>query len=127
MYCRHDRNTKVHVSSFVTNPKAAVLRHTTFGDIQFRHHLDARDQCLVISQIDRIHLLIQRTVNAVFHLDFGIACFDVNVGSARLHSVVNDRVDQLDDGRHLAVGRQAIEIKNLFSLLSLAHQRDAKS
>src|SRR5437870_10040376 len=51
---RHDRDTKIDVPRFVTNPKAAVLRHASFGDIQFRHDLDTRDQRLVIREIDRI-------------------------------------------------------------------------
>ena len=58
MYCRHDRNTKVHVAALVTNAKAPVLRHAAFGNIKFRHHLDARDQRLMIGQIDRIHFRV---------------------------------------------------------------------
>ena len=127
MHGRHDRNAEVNVTPFVAHAEPAILRHAALGNVEFRHDLDARDQGLVVGEIDGIDFLIQRAVDAVLDLHFGVARFDVNVGGARLHRVVNDRVDQLDDWRHLAVGRQAIEVKHFLALFRFAHQRDTKT
>src|SRR5580765_3576643 len=124
---RHDGNTKVYVTSFVTHAEAPILRHAPLGNIEFRHDLDARDQSLVISEIDWIDFLVQRSVDAVLDLNFGVAGFDVNVGCARLHRVINDRVDQLDDRRHLAVSRQAVEVENFLARLCFADERKAEA
>ena len=35
VHSRHDRNAKIDVASFVTHPKAPVLRHAAFGDVEF--------------------------------------------------------------------------------------------
>ena len=81
----------------------------------------------MISEIDGIDFLVQRAVDPIFHLHFGVARFDVNVGSARFHGVIDNRVDQLDDWRHLTVGCQPIEVEYFFARLGFAHQRDPKS
>ena len=114
---RHDRNTEVDVASFVTNAETAVLRHATLGDVELRHDLDTRDQRLVISEIDRIDFRVERAVDSILDLHFRVASLDVNIGSARLHRVVDDRVDELDDRRHLGVGRQTIEIEHFLAVL----------
>ncbi len=51
----------------------------------------------------------------------------MNIGSTRLHRVVDDRVDQFDDGRHLGVGRESIEIEHFLAVLGLFHKRDTKA
>src|ERR1051325_2268593 len=76
---RHDRDAKVNVTSLVAHAKTPVLRHAALGDVQFRHDLDARDQRLVIGQIDRVNLLVERAVDAILDLHFRIARLDVNV------------------------------------------------
>src|SRR4029078_3566881 len=116
---RHDRNAEVDVASFVTNTKTTVLRHATLRDVELRHDLDTRDQPRVIGEIDRIDFRVERAVDSILDLHFSVASFDVNIGRARLHRVVDDRVDQLDDGRHLGVGRESIEIEHFFAVLSL--------
>src|SRR4030095_8718156 len=124
---RHDRNTKVDVASFVTNPEASVLWDASFSDIQLRHDFDTRDQSLVVNQIDRIDLRVKRAVDSILHLHFRVACFDVNVRCARLHCLVNDRVNELDDRRHIGVSRQASEIEYFFSLFRLTNERNTKT
>src|SRR6185503_1376404 len=124
---RHDRDTKVDVATFVTNPEATVLRHSTLGYVQLRHNLDTRDQRLVVSEIDWIDFRIKRSVNSILHLHFSVACFDMYVRRARLHRVINDRVDEFDDRRHLRVGREPVEIENFLAGFSFADERDAKS
>ena len=124
---RHDRNTKVDVASFVADAKAAVLRHAALGNVQLGHHLDARNQSLMMRQIDGVDFRVKRAVNAVLNLHFGVARFDMDVGSPRLHRVVDDRVHQLDDRRHFTVSRQAIEIEDFFPLLCFPNQRQSKS
>ena len=64
----------------------------------------------MVREIDRIDFGIQRAVNSVLHLHFCITCLDVNVGSTRLHRIVDNRVDELDDGRHFRIRRQPIKI-----------------
>ena len=123
----HDRHTKVDVAAFVANAEATVLRHAPFSNVQLGHDLDARNQCLMECEIDRINFLIQRAVDAVLHLNFSVACFDVNVGGTRLHRVVDNRVDQLDDRRHVAVSSEPIKIEDFLALLGFTHQRNAKS
>ncbi len=81
----------------------------------------------MIGKIDRIDFLIQRAVDAVLDLDFRVASFNVNVRGARFHRIVDDRVDQFDDRRHLAVGRQTIQIENFFARFRFPHQRNAKA
>src|SRR5260370_639232 len=33
----HDRNAEINISSFVAHPKAAILRHAAFGNVEFGH------------------------------------------------------------------------------------------
>ena len=127
MHGRHDRNAKIHVAAFVANPEATVLGHAAFGNVELGHYLDTRDQRLVVSEIYWVDLLVQRAVDAILHLHFRIARFDVDVGRARLHGVVDNGIDQLDDRRHLAVSSQPIKIEDFLALLSFTHQRNAKS
>ena len=48
----------------------------------------------------------------------------MNIGGTRFHRVVEDRVDELDDRRHVRVGRETVEIENLFALLGFFDERD---
>ena len=124
---RHDRDTEIDVASFITNSEPAVLRHATLGDVELRHDFDTRDQRLVIGEIDRIDFRVQRAVDSILDLNFRVASFDMNVRRARLHRVVDDRVDELDDRRHLGVGRQTIEIEHFLTMLGFSNKRDAKT
>ena len=81
----------------------------------------------MIGEIDRIYSLIERAIDSIFDLDFRVARLDMNVRRARLHRVVNDRVDEFNDRRHVAVSREPIQVQHFFAMLCLAHQRDAKS
>ena len=79
MHGRHDRDAEINIAPFVAHAKASVLRHTPLGDVEFRHDLDARDERLMISEVNRINFTVERAVNAVFDLHFSVARFDVNV------------------------------------------------
>ena len=82
MHGRHDRNAEINVTSLVTHAETAVLRHTALSDVEFRHNLDARNQRLMIGQIDWIDFRVERAVDSILNLNFGIASFDMNVRSA---------------------------------------------
>ena len=58
MHGRHDRNSKIHVATFVANAEAAVLGHAALSNVEFGHYLDARDQRLMVSEIDGIDFLV---------------------------------------------------------------------
>jgi hypothetical protein len=55
----------------------------------------------MVSEVNGIDLGIERAVNTVLDLNFAVARFDVYIGGARLHGVIDDRINQLDDGGHL--------------------------
>src|ERR1043166_6923075 len=107
---RHDGDAEVNVAPLVADAEASVLRDAALGDVEFRHDLDAGDERLVVGDVNRLDLLVERAVNAVLDVDGGVARLDVDVGGSRLHRVVDDGVHELDDGRHLAVGRQPVEV-----------------
>src|SRR5262249_24018562 len=119
---RHDGNTEVHISSFVPDTKTSVLWDPTFSDVEFRHNFDTRDQRLMISEINRINFGIECAVDSILHLHFGVASFDMNIGSTRLHGVVNNRIDEFDDWRHFGIGCQSIQIEYFFAVLSFANE-----
>src|SRR4051794_23693226 len=103
MYRRHDRHAEVDIASLVTNPETSVLRNTSLGDVEFGHDLNTRDQRLVVSEIDRIDLGVESAVDSVLNLHLRVLSLDMNIRSARLHRVVDDRIDQLDDWRHFGI------------------------
>src|SRR5262249_43319462 len=82
--CRHDGDTEVNFAPFDKNSETPVLRHTTFGNVEFGHDLDTLNNGLVMGNINRVGGAIEGAVNAVFHHDIGIARFDVNVRGAAL-------------------------------------------
>src|SRR5262249_54030328 len=63
MYRRHNRDAKVNVASLVAHAEAPVLRDAPLGDVEFRHDLDARNEGLVIGQVDWIDFGVERAVN----------------------------------------------------------------
>src|SRR6476646_6606815 len=123
---RHDGNTEINVAALIANAESPVLWNTTFCDIQLGHHLDTRDQSLMESEIDRIDFGVERSVNSILYLDLSVTSFDVNIGSSRFHRVINNRVDEFDDRRHLRICCQPIQIQNFFAMFCFSDKRNAK-
>ena len=64
--------------------EAAVLRHALLGDVELRHHLDARDDRAVELLGDRPHRRLQHAVDPVLHVDRVVLRLDVDVAGAPL-------------------------------------------
>ena len=94
----HDRHPDVDFTFLPIDLETAVLWHPAFGDIEFRQHLDARDQLLgSLAPFDGAGK-IQGSVDAVLDAQPALAGFDVNVAGPRLQTVVQGRAQQADDG-----------------------------
>ena len=94
---RHDGNTEIDGAALIARLETSVLRNAAFGNIEFRHDLDARKNRRVMFLGDRRHGFGQRAVDAVLHTDFGVARLDVDVARSPLERRKDDRVDQPDD------------------------------
>ena len=114
---RHDRYAQVDVTAFVLHSETAVLRNAALGDIQFAQNLDAREHCGVMFLGDRLHGVLQDTVNAVLHGDFRVLRFDVDVAGAALKGSEDDGLDQANHRAGGAIARQAIAGNGLFAFL----------
>ena len=84
---------------------AAVLRDAALGDVEVRHDLDARDDGGGHRDVRRLHL-VEGAVHAVADLEVVFEGLDVDVGRAVHDALVEDHVDELDDG---VVVRRAFE------------------
>jgi len=73
----------------------------------------------MIGEINRVNFGVERAVNTILDLHLCVARFDMNVGGTRLHRIEDDRVNQFDDRRHVAVGRQTIKVEHFVAMLGL--------
>ena len=105
----HDGHAEIDQPVFVANAETAVLRDAALGDIQFAHHLDARNDGGVPVLRDGRHRVMQHAVDAVLDGHFLIARFDVDVAGAALQGVEDGGVHQLDHRRDVAVGGQLVD------------------
>src|SRR5262249_19383587 len=103
---RHHRDAEVDLATSlpaiaVARLEAAVLRHAALGDVELRHHLDARDHLL--GELASRHVLHagQHAVDAVLDGEPGAGGLEVHVARARLQRVVERRGHQ---AHHGAVG-----------------------
>jgi len=65
---------------------------------------------------NRLHGVLQDAVNAVFHGDFRVARFDMNVTGAALECSEDDSFDEFYDGARSGVPRNAIAGERLVAL-----------
>jgi hypothetical protein len=86
--------------------EAAVLRHALLGDVEFGHHLDARDDRAVEALGDRPHRRLQHAVDAVLHVHRIVLRLDVDVARAALDGREDHRVDQRMIGAVSLVSRR---------------------
>src|SRR5436853_6256701 len=79
----------------------------------------------MMRDIDRVSRAIKRAVDSVLDHHIGVARFYVNIRGASLKRVQDDGVDQLDDGRHLFVGRKTVQIEVFLSVFRFTDKRKA--
>ena len=100
---------KSMVRPFEAQLEAPVLRNPLLGDVELGHDLDAADHGLMMALVDRLHRLVEDTVDAVLDDDFALTRLDVDVARPPLDGVEDRRVDELDDRARVmadAVDRQ---------------------
>ncbi len=106
---RNHGNADVHLGLLDAHLDAAVLRQAFFRDVEMAQNLDARnDGRLKLFQLRRHGHFLQLAVNAVADAEFVLERFEMDVGGAQLDGVLQNLVDEADDGR--LVLRAFIEI-----------------
>ena len=102
----HDGDAEIDETAFVTNAETAVLRDAAFGDIEFAHDLDARNDGGMPVLRDGRHGVVQHAIDAVLDGYFLVSRFNVNVTGAAFERVEDRSIHQLDDRRDVAIGRR---------------------
>src|ERR1035437_3240098 len=106
----HDGDAEIDQAVLIAHAEAPVLRDALFGDIEFAHHLDARDDGALPVLGDGRHGIVKHAIDAVLDGHFLIARFDVNIAGAPFQSVEYRGIDQLDDRRDIRIrGGQLVD------------------
>ena len=93
-----DGDAQVNQSALQADAKAPVLGHSALGNIELRHHLDARDGLLgQIGSGYGAHRA-EHAVHAVLDDHAAAARLQVDVAGAGAQGIENGGVDELDDG-----------------------------
>ena len=90
----------------VLEDDTAVLRQAFLGDVEVRHHLEARDEG-VGDGAGQVELFEADAVDAVTDQKAFLHRLDMDVGRAADEGVLDDARGELDDGRGFLVGRLA--------------------
>jgi hypothetical protein len=91
-----------------------------FGDVQLRHHLDARDDRPVELLGNRTHGRLQHAVDSVFHVDRIVLGLDVDVARSPLDGREDCRVDEPDDRTDVA--REPLDRERVLARLIFLEQ-----
>ena len=116
----HDGHAEINRAPAVAHAEAAVLRDAAFGDIQFRHHLDAGDEVGLKLPRQGGHGLLQHAVNPELHHHGVVAALDVDVTRAPLQPGKDDGIHQPDHGADVPLLHQVLERKPFPGSLLLA-------
>src|SRR5208282_3852458 len=115
MQHRNHRNADVHFGVIETNLDAAVLRQAFFGDVEMTQNFDARnDSGLKTFQLRGNGNLLQLAVNAVADTEFVLERFEMDVRRAQINGVLQNLVDEADDGRLVLGGFIQIGVLGIF-------------
>ncbi len=87
---RHDGHPKIDRTAAVSHPEAAVLRDAAFGDVQFRHHLDAGDEVGLELSRQRRHGLLKRAIDPELHHQGIVPALDVDIAGPPLEAGKNN-------------------------------------
>ena len=123
----HDRDTEIDQSPFVFHSEAAVLRDAAFGNIKLAHDLNARDDGRVVLLGDRLHRLLQDTVDAVFHEYRIVLGLDVNIARPSLQRGEDGGVDEADDRTDVLFRRKTFDRDGLVPGLVLTHDVEGET
>ena len=99
----------------VLHAEAAVLRYATLGDIQFAHHLDARNDGGVMLLADGRHGLGEHAVNAELDAHRIVASLDMNVTGPPLQSGKDRGIHQANDRADVALRGQPVDGNAVFA------------
>ena len=106
MRARQRAHAHVHGAGADAQADAAVLRHALFGDVEFRHDLQARDQRRVQRPVG-LHHFAQGAVDAEAHARMALVRLDVDVAGAVARRLRQQRVQHADD-RGVVAGLQQV-------------------
>ncbi|GBC76990.1 hypothetical protein HRbin08_00458 [bacterium HR08] len=123
---RYDRDAEINGAPAHAHAEPAILRDAPLSDVQFRHHLDARDDRLMMLNVNGRSRRVEHTVNAVFDHDLRSMRLNVNIAGAPLQGRQDDRIHKLHNRAHLPIAHQAIQVQVLLPLLGLLHERHAQ-
>ncbi|CEE79469.1 conserved hypothetical protein [Xanthomonas citri pv. citri] len=94
----HGADAQIQLLALHAQHDAAVLRQAALGDVELGHDLDAADDRS--SELGRRAFAFhQHAVHAVTHLEAAFERFDMDVGGAQFHRVLDHQVHQPDHRR----------------------------
>ena len=99
---------------------AAVLRQAFFGNVELRHHLDARHDRRVQRAL-RLDHVAQRAVHAKAHHRARLERLDVDVGRILAQRLRQERIDQADDRRVVLAFQQVGHLGDVLRQLPQIH------
>src|SRR5207302_4682710 len=95
---RQAGDSKVVVFVLIANRDASVLRYTPLGDVHLRHDFEARDERR-LDVLRHRHRLMENTVHAIADSKPAAIRLDMDIGSAFLDRLLNNRIGHADDRR----------------------------
>ena len=107
---RHDGDAEIDgaLRGSVLHPETAVLRDPALGNVQFAHHLDARNDGRVVLLGDGRHGLGEHAIDAELDANRVVASLDVNVTGAALQRGKDGGIDQTNNGADVALRGQPV-------------------
>ena len=95
---------------------ASVLRQAAFGDVEVRHHLDARNNRKRQLERGRIHF-IQGTIDTIADFEFGFEWFKMDIACPCGDRFIENQINVFDDRGRIRLSRYGIEIECFFGTL----------
>ena len=112
---RNDGNADVHLGVINAHLDAAVLRQAFFGDVEVAQNFDARNDGRLKALELRGHgNVLQLAVNAVADAEFVLERFEMDVRRAQFDGVLQNLVDEADDGRLVFRGLVEVGVLGVF-------------
>ncbi len=112
VFFEHRGDAEIDGAAFEQDMDAAVLGEAAFGNVESGHDFDAADDGGV-HVVRGADFFVEAAIDAVADAGFLFIGLDVNVGSAFADGVVDEVVDELDDG---GVAGDFLEVADVFDL-----------
>ncbi len=110
---RQRADTQVDFAAADPDVQPSVLWLSVLGDIQFRHHLDPRND-RGVHFLARFHDLSECTIDAETNRSEFLSGFDVNVAGPVIHGPINHVVHEL---HHRGQSRDLLQVCQILNLL----------